>query len=98
MRAAARIGPGGLGTRRLKTFFREYKLKTSGIFIRFITVSTGCALALTACGLETATTAAAVAGAKAQEVQQARQQMEVMQAQIQSAGDAAQSQRKAIPD
>ena len=36
-----------------------------------------CVLALSACGLETATAAATVAGAKAQEAQQAKQQMDL---------------------
>ena len=55
-------------------------------------------LALSACGLETATTASAVAGAKAQEAQQAKQQMDLMQSQIQTATDKAQAQQKALPD
>jgi hypothetical protein len=45
----------------------------------------GSALAPGACGPQAATTAAAVAGAKAQEAKQAKQQMDVMQAQIQFA-------------
>jgi hypothetical protein len=57
-----------------------------------------CVLALSACGLETATTAATVAGAKAQEAQQAKQQMDLMQAQIQAATDKSQAQQKALPD
>ena len=57
-----------------------------------------CVLALSACGLETATAAATVAGAKAQEAQQAKQQMDLMQAQIQTATDKAQAQQKALPD
>ena len=57
-----------------------------------------CVLALSACGLETATTAATVAGAKVQEAQQAKQQMDQMQAQIQAATDKAQAQQKALPD
>jgi len=61
-------------------------------------VSSACALALSACGLETATSAATVAGAKAQEAQQAKHQVDAMQAQIQSATDKAQAQRKAMLD
>ena len=61
-------------------------------------VVSACALALSACGLETATTAATVAGAKAQEAQQAKQQVDAMQTQIQSATDKAQAQQKALPD
>ena len=41
---------------------------------------------------------ATVAGAKAQEAQQAKQQVDAMQAQIQSATDKAQAQQKALPD
>jgi len=57
-----------------------------------------CVSSLSACGLETATTAATVAGAKAQEAQQAKQQMDQIQAQIQAATDKAQAQQKALPD
>lgn len=62
-----------------------------------VAAMTGCLL-LGACGLETATTAAAVAGAKAQEAQQAKQQVDAMQAQIQNAADKVKEQHKALPD
>ncbi len=65
---------------------------------RTASMAIACFLALSACGLETATTAAAVAGAKTQEAQQAKQQMDMMQAQIQAATDKAQAQQKALPD
>ena len=65
---------------------------------RMAGMALACVLALSACGLETATTAATVAGAKAQEAQQAKQQMDLIQAQIQAATDKAQAQQKALPD
>ncbi len=65
---------------------------------RMAGMALACVLALSACGLETATTAATMAGAKAQEAQQAKQQIDQMQAQIQAATDKAQAQQKALPD
>jgi hypothetical protein len=62
-------------------------MRTLWQMMRAISIALGCVLTLSACGLETATSAAAVAAAKAQEAQQAKQQMEMMQAQIQSAAE-----------
>lgn len=73
-------------------------MRDLGLRMRAVGVSSACALALSACGLETASTAATVAGAKTQEAQQAKQQMDQMQAQIQAATEKAQAQQKALPD
>lgn len=73
-------------------------MKNLVVVIRMTAMALACVLALGACGLETATTAATVAGAKAHEAQQAKQQMDLMQSQIQAATDKAQTQQKALPD
>jgi len=73
-------------------------MRTFVLVTQTASMALGCTLALSACGLETATTAAAVAGAKAQEAQQAKQQIDQMQAQIQASTDKAQAQQKALPD
>jgi hypothetical protein len=58
----------------------------------------GSALALGACGPQTATNAAAVAGTKVQEAQQAKQPMDVLQAQIQIATEKIPAHQKALQD
>ena len=73
-------------------------MRTFASVTKTASMALGCALALSACGLETATTAAAVAGAKAQEAQQAKQQMDIVQEKIQAAAERVQAQQKAMPD
>lgn len=73
-------------------------MKNFVVVIGMTAMALACVLALSACGLETATTAATVAGAKAHEAQQAKPQMDLMQSQIQAATDKAQAQQKALPD
>lgn len=76
-----------------------------GVFMR-ITVSkfhTGVVslltgLALCACGLETATTAAVVADKKVQEAEQANQQLDQVQARLQEAAEKAATRQRAPAD